>query len=236
VRVVDEDTEDLPATTVAAYPADAWRLLAPRMTERRRQRIGAAAAARTRHVRLVVQDIHHPHNVAACLRSAEAFGVQDVDVVVVREAGFRASGAARGVAEWLTIRRHPSVAACAAALRRDGYRIACGLPKQDAPALFELPVATKLAVVFGNEHAGVDPDWLPFVDTPFTIPMAGLVESLNISVCAAITLCHLTRASRAALSDEAYRLPPGEQEALLNAWACRQTPHWEKELGRLRSR
>lgn len=214
------------------YPKDAWDLLSPRFSEARRARLERAAAARSRHIRLVVQDVHQPHNVSACIRSADAFGVQDIDVVTLNQA-FKASTVAKGVAHWLTIRRYRAVADCVAALRAAGYAIAAGLPRQDAVSLYELPLDRPVAVVFGNEHAGIDAEWLAHVDHAFTIPMVGLVESLNISVSCAITLAHLTRSARAELG-ERYALPAREQKQLLCEWACRQTPTWQAELERAR--
>jgi tRNA (guanosine-2'-O-)-methyltransferase len=226
------DDDGVPLTTDSA--PDAWRLLAPRLTDTRRRKMEQAAAARTRRIRLVVQDVHNPHNVSACLRSADAFGVQDVDVVTLKEK-FRASTVARGVTGWLTVRRHVTVPECVAELRKDGYFIVAGVPRPDAVSLYDLPVDKKLAVVFGNEHEGISKEWLEHVDHPFTIPMVGLVESLNISVCAAITLSHLTRAARLALPGP-YHLPDAEREALLNEWICRQIPSWQAELARLRAK
>jgi tRNA (guanosine-2'-O-)-methyltransferase len=226
-----EPEEDLPPPE-STYPPDAWQLLAPQLTPARRARMAAVAAARTRRVRLVVQDIHHPHNVSACLRSADAFGVQDVDIVTLHES-FRASTVARGVADWLTLRRFRAVDAAVTALRKDGYRLFAGVPVPGALPLDQLPAGGKIAVVFGNEKDGIDPAWRAHIDQPFTIPMVGMVESLNISVSAAITLRHLTEASRAAAPD-GYLLSDAERTQLLSAWACRQVSSWSEQLARLR--
>lgn len=215
------------------YPSDAWALLAPLLTETRSRRMETVAAGRTRRLRLVIQDVHNPHNVSACLRSAEAMGVQDVDVVTLRER-FRPSTVAKGVAPWLTLRRHTTVEGCVKNLRANGYRIAAGLPRPDAKPLAELPLDEPIAVVFGNEHAGVDPAWLDAVDYAFTIPMAGMVESLNISVSAAITLYHLTSALKDKLPAATFALPEHERIQLLCAWACRHTAQYNDILARLR--
>ena len=227
------ETDDAPAKP-AQFPGDAWELLSPLLTPTRRARLAAVAAARTRHVRLVVQDIHQPHNVSACLRSADAFGVQEVDVVTLRER-FKASTVAKGVSHWLTVNRHHDVAACAAALRQGGYRIYAGVPLPGAKPLGELPVDRRIAVVFGNEHDGIDPAWHQHIDQPFTIPMAGMVESLNISVCAAITLQSLTERARAAVPAADFLLPEAERRQVLNAWVCRQFNSWPELLQRLRA-
>lgn len=223
------------ANSLSETPPDAWRLLSQRLTESRRERMLAVARERTRHLRLVVQDVHQPHNVSACLRSADAFGLDLVDVVTLKQ-NFKPSTVARGVDGWLSIKRHTAVKDCVAGLRADGFRLVAGLPRQDARSLYELPAGEKLAVIFGNEHAGIATEWLEHIDYPFTIPMVGMVESLNISVSAAITLAHLTRAARAAVPRDQYFLSSEAQEALLGKWICAQVPSWEAELARLREK
>jgi tRNA (guanosine-2'-O-)-methyltransferase len=229
-----EDTDYVPPDD-GAVPADAWRLLNHMLTDTRRERMLQVAAGRTRRFRLVLQDIHNPHNVSAGIRSADAFGIQDVDVVTMKEK-FRPSTVARGVAGWLTVRRWQSAAACATALKAEGYLLAAGLPTQSSRPLSELPVDRPLAVVFGNEHDGIHPDWRAHLDLPFTIPMVGMVESLNISVSAAITLFDLTqRAQKDAAARAGYFLPESEREALLSRWTCRQLRAWPEILSRIRS-
>lgn len=218
---------------IDAYPTDAWRLLSPLLTSERRARLEHVAKNRTSHIRLVVQDVHDPHNVSACMRSADAFGVQNVDVVTLREP-FRASTVARGVAAWLTVSKFQDVAECAAALKRQGYWLCTALPSASATPLMELPVKKPIAVIFGNEHHGVDSNWQGHIDQAFTIPMSGMVESLNISVSAAITLQFLTQKARAELGPS-FLMAEAERLSLLNAWACQQFRSWPEMLKNLRN-
>lgn len=216
-----------------SYAPDAWALLAPRLTPERRARFVAAVERRTRQIRLVIQDVHQPHNVSACMRSADAFGVQDVDVVTLSQT-FKISSVARGVGDWLTLRRHRTVEACITSLRRGGYKIAAAVPRPDAVSLYDLPPTERIAVVFGNEHSGISNEWLPHVDLAFTIPMVGLVESLNVSVSAAITLNQLTRAGREAMPADQYHVPSVQHEELLSRWLCRNIRSWKGEVEHLR--
>lgn len=220
---------------ISEIPHDAWELLSPAMTEARRQRMITASKARTRYIRLVIQDIHNPHNVSACMRSAEAFGVQDVDIVSLKTPKFRPSNAARGVDHWLTVRRHQSIEACAAELKKSGYLLAAGVPKPHAKPIHDLTITKPIAVIFGNERSGIDTGWHDHIDLPFTIPMVGMVESLNISVCAAITLQQLTHAARSKLPHEVFHLSETERWIVLNDWACRQVANWAGVLKRLRA-
>ena len=195
-----------------------WIRATAQMTERRAERLAAAANARTRHIRLIIQDIHHPHNVSACLRSAEAFGVNYCDVVCLHET-FAPSTVTRGVHHWLTIQKHDSIAQAAATIKGAGYKIAAATVAPSALPLSDLPLDQPIAVLFANEKNGPAPEWLPHVDLWFTIPMAGLVESLNVSVSAAITLFTLTTRARRELPAERYFLTLLERHALLTNWA-----------------
>ena len=196
----------------------------PRITTARAERLDGAARRRTNHIRLVIQDVHHPHNVSACLRSAEAFGVLNVHVVTLRES-FSPSTVARGVTSWLRVHRHDSVADCAAALKSMGYNIALGVPPHSATfTLPEVPIEKPLAIVFGNEKEGVSPEWREHANLLFTIPMEGLVESLNISVSAAVTLFQLTQRARQSVPPSTYFLSEIDRLTLLDEWAAEHLP------------
>lgn len=209
-------------------PEDVWSVLRSEITENRRDKIERAANARTNQVRLIVQDVHDPHNVSACMRSAEAMGIQKVDVVTLNEP-FRPTTVARGVKNWLQTTKYSTVKECADAVHAEGFLICAGMPAPGSLPIDELPITTDkpLAILFGNEHAGVSAEWKEHVDLYFTIPMAGLVESMNISVSAAIALHHLTHKSRQVLGQD-YFLNEAKKTELLNSWAVRTIDNWER--------
>lgn len=149
---------------------------------------------------------------------------------------FKPSGVARGVNAWLTIRKFQDISACVQKLRAGGYKIVAGVPVQSAVPLDKLPVDEKIAVVFGNEHEGIAQEWLEHVDFPFTIPMVGQVESLNISVSAAITLHSLTNRARSLVDKERYLLSVDEREDILNEWVCHQFRSWPVLIERMREK
>lgn len=217
------------------FSPDAWELLHTHLSEERQQRMKTVVAHRTEHLRLVMQDVHDPHNVSACMRSAEAFGILHCDVVNIKQSFKKPSTAARGAAGWLSIKKWKSIAECVRELRVEGYKIAAGYPAQDAVSLHAVPVQEKIAVIFGNEHEGVSGEWVPHIDYKFTIPMVGMVESLNISVSAAVTMFELRRRCLEKLGEEGFYISPQRQHQLLNEWICRKIPNQELLLGRLRT-
>ncbi len=200
-------------------PGQLWELHSADLSKTRKQRLEAAAARRTAHLRLLLQDVHDPHNISACLRSAEAFGIQAVDIVE-RKPRFKVSTAAKGVGSWLDVRTFSDIPTAIASLHRDGYAIAVALPQSGAVSLEEIPLDQPLALVFANEHEGADRTWVESADYCFTIPMVGLVESLNVSVSAAVALYSLRSRLDQTLSERAM-LSLTQSRELLDRWGCR---------------
>jgi tRNA (guanosine-2'-O-)-methyltransferase len=201
VRSDDPDVIEIegppPLTSPAGVVIEA---LSPVVTPERLQRIDEVVQSRTDELVLVLDRIADPHNSSAVLRSADAFGVQTVHVIV-GEQGFRASrGVSKGTHRWLNVVRYQDAEACARCLRRDGYAIYVAAMGADTTPE-ELQQTPRLAVVFGNEHRGVSPEMRSLADGTFSIPMRGFVESLNISVAAAITMQTLARGGRRRLPE-----------------------------------
>jgi len=168
-----------------ADPAAVCETLAPLLLDERRGRIDGAAAARLGGLRVVIENLHDPHNGAAVLRSAEAFGIQRVDVIESVEPFRFSSVVTQGCEKWLDVVRHPTLAAAVAALRADGFSLYAAVP--DAAATVEdLDFARPAAVMIGNEHAGLTRDAIAAADVVFGIPMPGMTRSLNLSVAAAL--------------------------------------------------
>lgn len=209
-------------------PHDLWEVLSDRLTPERKEKMLRVASLRTNHIRLVIQDVHQPHNVSACLRTAEAFGILNIHVVEM-DNKYKPSSVARGVAGWLNVHRHPSVESCASMLKAEGFSIAAGMPAKDSVPLGDMAVDKPIALLFGNEHSGVSAEWTSWVDTYFTIPMSGIVESLNISVSAAICMHTLAEKAKAVVPSESYYISKDAQNHLLGQWLSRQITSWSGE-------
>ena len=174
------------------------------VTPERRQRLEEVVACRTDALAIVLDRIADPHNSSAVLRSADAFGIQNVHAIV-GEHGFRASrGVSKGTQRWLDVTRYDSADACVRRLKAHGYAIYVAAMGTDTTVemLRQIP---RLAIVFGNEHRGVSEPVRTLADGEFSIPMRGFVESLNVSVAAAITMHSLVLAGRAPLPADRQR-------------------------------
>jgi len=205
VRADDPDAIEVEGPPRLEHPAEVViEALSKVVTSKRLERIQDVARSRTDNLVLVLDRIADPHNSSAVLRSADAFGVQRVHVIV-GEQGFRASrGVSKGTHRWLDVVRYETADACARRLRDENYAIFVAAMGGET-RLEDLRVAPRLAVVFGNEHHGVSPEMQDLADGTFSIPMCGFVESLNISVAAAITMQTLAGDGRARLPDARRR-------------------------------
>ena len=185
-------------TTVQEDPARVVEALTPLLAEERRQRIEAIIEARLSGLAVMVENLHDPRNGAAVLRSCEAFGLQTVHVVEAAER-FRFSPAvSQGCEKWLDVERHATFAAAAARLHAAGFVLYAAVPDAKV-ALQELDFARPAVVVVGNEHAGLTAEAVGLADQRFSIPMAGMTRSLNLSVATAVIVSHAAERRRAAL-------------------------------------
>ncbi len=165
---------------------------------------------------LVLEGVHDPHNIAACMRSAEGLGLQEVHVVT--EADYKPhKKVCQGGDKWLDIHYYRTPDALAEALRGRGYALYAAALTPDAVPIGDLDFAQRIALVLGNEHAGVSQELQALCDGAFVIPMRGFTQSFNVSVATGITLYHATQARAAALGPEGD-LEAGDLEALRLRW------------------
>ena len=95
--------------------------------------------------------------------------------------------------KWIEREKFKSVDECYNSLRKDGFKIYASHISDDAKEIFDLDFTEKVAIVLGNEHRGVSDEAVKFADERFLIPMYGMVQSLNVSVSAAIIIYEALR-------------------------------------------
>lgn len=179
------------ARVEAHDPERVIHLLEPLVQERRRERLLSVIAGRLASVQVVFDAPHDPHNGAAVIRSCEAFGVQCVNVIERLEPFLLATTVTRGSEKWIDLKRWPSARPAIETLRDDGYELV-GASADGELAPGDLAHVQKLALVLGNEREGIGRDLLEACTRRVRVPMRGFVESLNVSVSAAILLAFAT--------------------------------------------
>jgi tRNA (guanosine-2'-O-)-methyltransferase len=170
-----------------------------------------------------------PKTVMCCLsaraspRSCDAVGIDDVHLVYTLEDEPELSRVVAASAQkWLRIHRHSSIADCYSSLRESGFTIFATALMENCRDLHELDLTGPTAFVFGNEMRGCSQDAVDLADAAMTIPMVGMVQSLNISVACAVTLYEALRQRCAAGHYDAPKLIDEVRRERLESWLRRE--------------
>lgn len=190
------------------------------MTPERRARLLAVLNKRQSDLTVVLENVFDPHNISAVMRTCDAVGVQEVYVLNTKiprhkKFGPRSSSSA---AKWLSVYQFTDAEVCFNALRQKYDRILTTHLSSDAVNLYDIDFTSRIALVFGNEHAGVSDEIRAMADGNFIIPQVGIIKSLNISVACAVTLYEAQRQKKLAGHYDKCRIPEGQLNELINKW------------------
>ncbi len=181
------------------------RILESLVTEARRTRMREVIARRLASVAVVFDRPYDPHNGAAVLRSCEAFGIQHLHVVERAGTPFAvARSVARSAEKWIDVTCHESVASCVAWTQTEALPLVATHPDGELRP-DDLSRIPRFALVLGNEREGIDDALAAACAHRVRVPMRGFVESLNVSVTAAILLHAATEGRPGDLDGEAQR-------------------------------
>ena len=200
-------------------------------TPERKAKIDAVLAQRTRYITVVAEDFHSAHNASAILRTCEGLGIQDIHVVENFNTFKARRGAASGSAKWVTVHHYDNAAAdntqaCLDKLQSQGYLLVATSPHGQALRPEVLPLDQRLAILFGSERDGLSEQAQTRADRRVKIPMVGFMESLNVSVSAALCLYTLTRRLR--MLDVNWPLSDPEKLDLRLDWMRYSSRHGDR--------
>ncbi|MBL6748979.1 MAG: 23S rRNA (guanosine(2251)-2'-O)-methyltransferase RlmB [Nevskia sp.] len=138
---------------------------------------------------LALDGVQDPHNLGACLRTAEAVGVCAVIIPKDRAVGLTPAvrKAAAGAAERVPVAAVTNLVRALEKLKQLGYWIT-GLAGDAGESVFEADLTGPTVLVMGGEAEGLRRLTRETCDRVVRIPMAGSIESLNVSVAAAVCL------------------------------------------------
>lgn len=143
---------------------------------------------------LILDGITDPHNLGACLRTADAAGVDFIIIPKDKSAGITpiVSKVACGAAEAVPIVRVTNLVRAMEIIKQQGIWI-YGAAGEATQTLYQMDCCTSLALVMGAEEKGIRRLTREHCDGLFSLPMMGTVESLNVSVATGISLFEVGR-------------------------------------------
>jgi 23S rRNA (guanosine2251-2'-O)-methyltransferase len=138
---------------------------------------------------VVLDGVEDPHNLGAIIRTAHAAGADAVVVPERRSAPLTetVSRAAAGALEYLPVARITNVSRALEELKGKGFWT-YGLDERGTVAYDSVEYAAPAAIVLGGEGKGLHENVKKHCDFLVSIPMAGAVSSLNVSVAAGVVL------------------------------------------------
>ncbi|MDO4431197.1 MAG: 23S rRNA (guanosine(2251)-2'-O)-methyltransferase RlmB [Lonepinella koalarum] len=144
---------------------------------------------------LVLDGVTDPHNLGACLRTADAAGVDAV--IVPKDKSAQLTSIARkvacGAAETIPLVRVTNLARTLRELQQDYNIWVVGTAGEATETLFQSKLTGGLALVMGAEGEGMRRLTRECCDQLISIPMAGSVSSLNVSVATGVCLFEIVR-------------------------------------------
>jgi 23S rRNA (guanosine2251-2'-O)-methyltransferase len=146
---------------------------------------------------LILDGIQDPHNLGACLRTADAAGV---DAVVVPRHGAAGLGptvskVAAGAAEALSFAVVPNTSRVAGWLKEYGVTVV-GTSDAAKATIYETSLDGPVALIMGGEETGLRKGMIDRCDHLISLPMHGALSSLNVSVATGICLYEIGRQRR----------------------------------------
>lgn len=202
------------------------------MRPERFQRIRDVLERRQPDLTVLMDRVNKSHNFSAILRNCDAVGVLDVHVVPPAHGLDLHHATSAGTKKWVAVRHHGTVGEAAAALRESGFRLVAAHPSPEALDYRDADLTVPTALVMGAELHGVSDEALELADTLVSIPMRGMVHSLNVSVAAALLLFEAMRQRDAAGLYDGSRLDPAEFDRRLFEWAYPSLAHQLRTEGR----
>lgn len=180
-------------------PLQVCDILGELLTDARKETIESVVNHRTKTLHIAVEGVHDPHNTAAIIRTADAYGIQNIHIIE-GNTRFRSSAAVtQGAHKWIDIHIYKDAETFTAQMKQQQVTVLVAAMDGEH-AVQSLHCSQPIVLVFGNESEGITHKMRSLADGAFQIPMFGFVESFNVSVAAAISISSLRQNGEGNLS------------------------------------
>ncbi len=165
---------------------------------RRYKKIQQVLSKRQPDLTVITEDVHKPHNLSAIIRTCDAVGVFAVNAVNSNSKIPTYSQVAQGSEKWINLNTYPNITDAIANLQESNFKVYAAHLSQEAIDYRKLDYTKPTAILLGAEKHGVSQLAADLSDGHIIIPMLGMVQSLNVSVAAAVVLFEAQRQRLAA--------------------------------------
>lgn len=184
------------------------------MSPERNQRIRDMLAKRQTDLTVCLENVHKPHNVSAIVRTCDAIGIHRVHTTWEEKYKLRA-GTAMGSEQWVRVTNHDTIGDAIGHLKSQNMQVLVTHLSDKAVDFREIDYTKPTAVLFGQEKYGATDEAIAMADQDIVIPMVGMVQSLNVSVAAALVLYEAQRQRQIAGMYDVQHLDEDECQRML---------------------
>ena len=162
------------------------------MSPERYARIRHFLSLRQPSLTVCLEQLDKPHNVSAIVRSCDAVGVHEIHAVWDQKPQIR-KDTAMGSENWVYTKEHTCIADAVGHLKSQNMQVLVTNLSDDAVDFREIDYTQPTAIILGQEKHGATQEAVAAADQDIIIPMVGMVQSLNVSVAAALILYEAQR-------------------------------------------
>jgi tRNA (guanosine-2'-O-)-methyltransferase len=189
------------------------------MTKKRQERIKQVLQQRQPDLRVVLEDVKNTHNASAVVRTCDAAGVMNIDIIRTESEPFPVNEAiSTRVEKWLHFSTYFSTEECIAFLKKKGFTVAATHLGPSAIDYTKFDYTRPVALIFGNEAEGISSKALDLADAAIRVPMFGMAQSLNLSVSTGVILYEAIRQRREAGYLFSQSLSEKEMKRIRKQW------------------
>lgn len=168
------------------------------ITESRKKNYEELAARRQSGLTVILENVHDPHNVGAVLRSCDSAGIQEIYILYTQDnmklKDFKiGKTTSSGAWKYIEVNLFDDREECFKVIKSKYDKVWATHLGEKSVGMHEIKMTDSIALLFGNEHAGVTPETLAYCDGNYTIPQMGITKSLNISVACAVSVYEALR-------------------------------------------
>ena len=189
------------------------------MTPERFAKLQVVLNRRQPDLTVLAEDVHKSHNISAILRTCDAVGISELHAVSPGGEFSRHRMISGGSRKWVRTRTHPDIETAMSRLRSQSFQIVTAHLSKDSMDYRAWDYTRPTAVLLGAELLGVSDRAAALADAHISVPMRGLVQSLNVSVAAAVILYEAARQRDAAGLYDRCRLDAATYRDILFEWS-----------------
>ncbi|GEK10087.1 MULTISPECIES: tRNA (guanosine(18)-2'-O)-methyltransferase TrmH [Pseudoalteromonas] len=165
------------------------------MAENRYHRVKSVLDRRQTDLTVCLDEVHKHHNLSAIVRTADAVGCHHVHAVWPQDQRRLTNNTSGGSKNWVETHMHEHIDQAVATIREQnpGVQLLATNLSDSAVDFREIDYTKPTAIIVGQERLGISDRALEHADQHIVIPMQGMVQSLNVSVAAALILYEAQR-------------------------------------------